>query len=817
MLLTAAMPSITTYAQEAFSCKGCYFREISGESVSLSEGERYVELTYDAVRHDKEEGTYSGNVVIPAEVEFNGVYYSVVAIGDEAFRFSNSISSIEYPSTIVSIGKAAYMGCTNVPLWPITDNGVEEYTDIPEKVNYIGDMAFMGSGVEKIYAKSNHIGEAAFKDCTKLKEVCFFYGSKSHIGTEAFANCTNLVYLQLYADVVGESAFAGCANLKGSRTSSDVPHCSVNANYVYENAFEGCSSLVNLYIAPSVRGVYDMAFKDCTALSYVAFEAYTYDDKFNGMPYTDLAVSTSIFSGCTALERASIGRRLISGNKSILVNPLIGRNIKNIYFTDFALEVAFNGLDFPNLEDVSCMTYIPPTGASFTDSQYKNVHLYTPRYTNSLYETAPVWKNFKQSGTTMAANIKIVEENGLYFVFNSQDKTMWLIRNPYGKYYSGKINIPKEVEFEGIKYPVVAIYDSAFYDCTGVESIELPASLKKLFPYAFAYSGISSIEFKNKITDFPDGVFCNCQNLKVVKNGAEDDALDYCSFGDMSFSGCKNLTSIQFPASGFYGEEAFSYCKSLGETLDFSPKSESDSYSYATFGKNAFYGCSIKNLILGETYLDGETPFYNNPLETIKVGYIDCDNFKLWGNDIGTGTLDNVVLTGYVKCNSYFTTKNWIAPGIKIKKLTIEFVPENLKQEYAYWLGSAWDVDEIKLYSPTPLIVSEFTEDQYKSVNLTVPNTAIDKYKEANIWKNFLNIKGVNINSVETIDSAIRCYAADGHIKISALTSNASYAIYKTSGICIANGSISYESIAINVDSGIYVVVVNGERYKIAI
>ena len=54
---------------------------------------------------------YTGNVVIPESVVYNGVIYNVTAIGYDAFRSCSGLTSVEIPNSVTSIGSSAFEDC----------------------------------------------------------------------------------------------------------------------------------------------------------------------------------------------------------------------------------------------------------------------------------------------------------------------------------------------------------------------------------------------------------------------------------------------------------------------------------------------------------------------------------------------------------------------------------------------------------------------------------------------------------------------------------------------------------------------------------
>ena len=72
----------------------------------LSEDDRTVEVTESPY-------FYPGDVVIPAEVTYDGGTYSVTAIGDYAFADCTALTSVEMPA-VTTIGYHAFGNCSSL-------------------------------------------------------------------------------------------------------------------------------------------------------------------------------------------------------------------------------------------------------------------------------------------------------------------------------------------------------------------------------------------------------------------------------------------------------------------------------------------------------------------------------------------------------------------------------------------------------------------------------------------------------------------------------------------------------------------------------
>lgn len=100
---------------------------------------------------------YSGNIVIPATVAYDGVDYSVTSIGRSAFYGCTGLTGIDIPSSVTKIGYYAFSGCTGLTS-----------IKIPNSVNEIENNAFYGctgiTGVE-LPNSLTKIGDYAFGYC----------------------------------------------------------------------------------------------------------------------------------------------------------------------------------------------------------------------------------------------------------------------------------------------------------------------------------------------------------------------------------------------------------------------------------------------------------------------------------------------------------------------------------------------------------------------------------------------------------------------------------------------------------------------------
>ncbi len=185
LLLFSASPAL------AYGCK------VDGIYYEITPANRTASVT---------RGSYSGDVIIPETIAYDGTTYSVTSIGESAFANYSGLTSVTIPNSVTSIGDYAFFNCS----------GLTSVT-IPNSVTTIGEFAFAYcSGLTSVIFNAEKCTKmiSAFSDCTNLTSLTI--GDKvTIIPNFAFPHCSKLTSVTIPNSVtsIGDSAFKDCSGL----------------------------------------------------------------------------------------------------------------------------------------------------------------------------------------------------------------------------------------------------------------------------------------------------------------------------------------------------------------------------------------------------------------------------------------------------------------------------------------------------------------------------------------------------------------------------------------------------------------------------
>ena len=141
------------------------------------------------------------------------------------------------------------------------------------------------------------------------------------------------------------------------------------------------------------------------------------------------------------------------------------------------------------------------------------------------------------------ANAHDFEVDGIYYLINGNGATVTYRGDSsfqYSDEYTGAVNIPSTVTYDGTTYSVTEIGFAAFMNCTGLTSVAIPNSVTKILNEAFFQcSGLTSVTIGNSVTKIGIDAFSHCSGLTsvTIPNSVT-------TIGGGAFYSCSGLTSV---------------------------------------------------------------------------------------------------------------------------------------------------------------------------------------------------------------------------------------------------------------------------------
>ena len=654
--------------------------------------------------------SYSGALTIPSTL--GG--YPVTSIGDWAFGYCSSLTSVAIPEGVTKIGSSAFSWCSSLTSVEIPEGvtSIGNYVfrdcssltsvEIPEGVTSIGNYVFYGcsslTSVE-IPASATSIDRYAFYGCSALTSVTI-PASVTSIGNSAFYGCSALRSVTIPASVtsIGDYAFEGCDLLptdeNGIQYESQEKKVLIKApaslageftipasvKFVHSEAFLVCSRLTSVEIPSSVTSIGNSVFRGCSSLTSVE------------IPASVTSIGNEAFAGCNALViTVSSGNTSYASVEGVLFNKA---------FTKLVSAPSVKG-------DYS----IPSSVTSIGDWAFA--------YCSSLTSvTIP-------ASVTSIGNRAFEECSSLSSVVIPSSVTS--IGDSAFQYCSSLTSVT-------IPASVTSIGDSAFEGCSSLTSVVIPESVTSIDKETFyGCSSLTSVTIPEGVTSIGDSAFAGCSSLTSVTIPAS-----VTSIGNYVFRDCSSLTSVKIPESVTkLGNEVFRGCSSLTSVVI--------PASVTSIGWYAFYGCSSLTSVTipeGVTSISGSAFSNCNSLTSVTFLGEPCA--------VG-GSSFPVDVTGFYPTQHAAAWKAVIVDGtwngLKMKCVGAEAKPTVTGDEGATIEGSAeagWTVKPSEGVGEVVVSIPEEVEPE--KVTVEVPSTA------TSVTANGATIKVVKVDGDKRYD-----------------------------------------------------------------
>ena len=500
--------------------------------------------------------SYSGDVVIPETVEYDGQHYVVDSIGEWAFNSCSGLMSVKLPEKLRAIGSLAFTDCYGLTSisFPVSLKVIgsgafqncEGLTSVvfPEGLTAVGDGAFYGcdkldslsfpASMKMInwtafcthrgnYGNScscEHIRYVDVKDLHTWMNSVRYIGREQNPGFHLYFPKAHLyiggkllTHVVIPGDVteIKPYTFSGMDCIKtvsmqkgvenvgilafsGCRNLSSVSF-SEGLKEISSNAFKNCASLSSVFFSEGLEKIDNYAFENCGSLTSVAF------------PEGLTGIEDAAFYGCDKLDSLSFPA-----------------SMKTINWTAFCTHRGNYGdscscehIRYVNVKDLH--TWI--NSVRYVKLEYGSPHLYFPKA--HLYMGGKLLTHVVIPGDV--TEIKPYTFSGMDCI-----KTVSMqkgVENVGILAFSGCRNLSSVSFSEGLK----EISSNAFKNCASLSSVFFSEGLEKIDNYAFENCGsLTSVAFPEGLTGIEDAAFYGCDKLDSLSFPASMKTINWTAF-----------------------------------------------------------------------------------------------------------------------------------------------------------------------------------------------------------------------------------------------------------------------------------------------
>jgi len=472
-LVAASLPTVAS--AQYFESDGIVYGITSGQT---------VEVLSNYYLHNT---PYSGSIVIPQTVEYDGNTYTVTALAETAFESCTTMTSLTLPPTIRSIGSHCFYNCTFTTL------------QLPDSLRTIGDNAFLYSCVTSLHLPAcfEGYGECAFW-ARNLASVTVDEGNPRFrsidgwlYSKDSLTLCvvpvaeTGTINVPSYVRHIGHQAFS----FNSRATSVSLPEGLVS---IGDFAFNCCSKINNVVVPSTVTRIGLCPFSYCPQLTNLSIASGNSHYVMDGLMIYSAGYDTLVSchkSGTTVTLNPNV--KVLGGfeNNTWVRNIDIPAGVTDI------LDNCFNGCAITTIALPAHMNSIGRLALATND---KLTHVTMPQTLRSMGEKAFEWC-MGLTSIVIPDSLRVIPKEA----FNSCPR---LTSVTWG-------NAVEEIGYAAF-WAMSAMATSAVH-------LDLPPTLRKLDDYAFAAceNNLRSVTVRSQLDTMGEAVFRHA-NLNRIRFSA---------------------------------------------------------------------------------------------------------------------------------------------------------------------------------------------------------------------------------------------------------------------------------------------------------
>ncbi|MBR2114185.1 MAG: leucine-rich repeat protein [Prevotella sp.] len=588
------------------------------------------------------------------------------------------LRSISLPKDVKKIGEYA-LAQDRKPTFSLA------HVDIPAGVTEIANYAFYYSGIEEVTVPAGvtRLEPYVFHHCEKLKKAVLPDGI-TFIGNSAFRECYALEDVNIPAQVETIEQYA-FNNNKVRTTPIVFPATLKSVGY---QAFGYNSKVENITFNEGLQTISSYAFSNCNAVKAIV------------LPESITTLENNAFEGCDSLTEFRFPKAITEVSNGILYHC---DKLQKVVLAEGTTRLGYAAFSYcPQLNDINVSAMNTLT---FVDNYvFENTGFTTMTLPNSITEVGYcTFQSCKQlESVNVPTGIDYVPEN--YCKSNPLLRTVKMhdgirvIRNEAFEGCASLTDIELNDKITRIEYDafwgtnvaftklpdsLTFIGGSSFRDTKAMTcALTIPSGVTTIDGDAFNGSGLTSVTLPKGIKTWGSGLFANCKSLTSVQLPS-----DIKRITNYMFQSCSALEQIQLPDS----------LKEIG---------------YAAFDWSGLTSVTLPDSL---EVLESSA-FSNTQISSIRIpdGIRRLDQP---GSYLAAGC--KLLKEAYLGRNQDYTTIT----------------------SFTYFSGCD-SLELLRVYAGMPPKCDGWYMGYRKNCVLEVPEDAVEFYKEADVWKEFKEIRG---------------------------------------------------------------------------